>query len=143
MPYNPVKEFSFLFYLQITLGTETRKERSSQTRKRRKRERKNDSQTQRPNPRHSSEITPPSSQFVLPISLFLDLPLPFELGLIVTAPRRLGSQHCVDRNRSTVPHDLTSHRTQSPLSLPSSLNLTGFDDIFFLGFVCVFVLRNE
>ena len=33
-------------------------------------------------------------------------------------------------------------RTQSPLSVPSSLNLTGFDD-FFLGFVCVFVLRNE
>ena len=143
MPYNPVKAFLFLFYPQITFRTEMHKERSSQTRKRKKRERKNDSQTQRPNPRCSGEIAPPSSQFVLPISLFLDLPLPFELGLIVATPRRLRSQHRVDRNRSTVPHDLTSHRTQSPLSLPSSLNLTRFDNIFFLGFVCVSVLRNE
>ena len=40
--------------------------------------------------------------------------------------------------------DLAPRRTQSPLSLPSSLNLTGFDDFFFfLGFVCVSVLRNE
>ena len=33
-------------------------------------------------------------------------------------------------------------RTQSPLFVPSSLNLTGFDD-FFMGFVCVSVLKNE
>ena len=82
---------------------------------------------------------------------------------------------------SPPPCDLARRRTQSPLSLPSSLNLTGFDDfffwvlsvflywgmnditylfgnretvrkcdwiwpnlmIFFLGFVCVSVLRNE
>ena len=88
MPYNPIKAFLFLFYLQITFRTETHKERSSQTRKRKKRERKNDSQTQRPNPRCNGEIAPLSSQFVLWISLFLDLPLPFELGLIVTAPCR-------------------------------------------------------
>ena len=37
------------------------------------------------------------------------------------------------------------HRAFAPLSLPSSLNLTEFDDFFFffLGFVCVSVLRNE
>ena len=45
MSSDPVKWFLFLFYLQITSGTETRKERSSQSRKGRKRERKNDSQT--------------------------------------------------------------------------------------------------
>ena len=79
-------------------------------RKERKRERKKDSQTQqndkerekeervgrvssnptpdavarsRPNPRRSGEIAPLSSQFALPISLFLDLPLPFEPSLII------------------------------------------------------------
>ena len=52
------------------------------------------------------------------------------------------AKHRADRDRSIAPHDLAPLRTQSPLSLPSSLNLTGFDD-FFLGFVCVSVLRNE
>ena len=33
-------------------------------------------------------------------------------------------------SRSTAPI-AAPHRTQSPLSLPSSLNLTGFDDFFF------------
>ena len=39
MPSDPVKAFLFLFYLQITFGIESRKERSSQTCKGRKRER--------------------------------------------------------------------------------------------------------
>ena len=57
----------------------------------------------------------------------------------------------VDRDLAFVPIAISrgiapiaaSHRTQSPLSVPSSLNLTRFDDFFFLGFVCVSVLRNE
>ena len=106
MPSDLVKAFRFLFYLQITFGTETCKERSSQTRKGRKRERKNDLQMQRPNPKRSGEIAPFSSQFVPPISLFLDLPFPFELSLIVVAPRRSPSRLRVDRDCSTVSRDL-------------------------------------
>ena len=147
MPYDLVKAFPFLFYIQITFGTKTRKERSLQTRKGRKRERKNDSQMQWPNPRRSGEIAQLSSQFVPPISLFLDLTFPFELSLIVAALRRSRSRLRIDRDCSTASimiaalrcvispsppsRDLAFRRTQSPLSLPSSLNLTGFDDIFF------------
>ena len=139
MPSDPIKAFPFLFYLQITSGTETRKGR--------KRERKNDSQTQRPNPKRSGEIAPSSSQFAPPISLFLDLPLPFEPGLIVAALCQSRSHLRADRDLtflsiviaaprraispSPLPRDLAFRRTQSPFSLPSSLNLTGFDDIFF------------
>ena len=79
MPSDLVKSFPFLFYLQITFGTKTRKERSSQTRKGRKRERKNDSQTQRRDR---------AVKFAPSISLFLDLPLPFESGLIAAASHR-------------------------------------------------------
>ena len=143
MPSDLVKAFPFLFYLLITSGIETRKERSSHTCKGRKRERKNDSQTQRPNPRHSGEIAPSSSQFALPISLSFSI----SLSLL---NRFWSSQHCADRDLafapivsiaiaaprraispSPPPRDLASRQTQSPLSLPSSLNLTGFDDIFF------------
>ena len=131
MPSDPVKSFPFLFYLQITSGTETRKERSSQTRKGRKRERKNDSQMQRWD--RAADLSLSRS------------PSPFWPGLIVAAPCRSRSCLRANRDRSTTSRDLTSCRTQLPLSLslPSSLNLTGFDDIFFLGFVCVSVLRNE
>ena len=131
MSSDPVKAFWFLFYLQITSGTETCKERSTQTCKGRKRERKNDSQMQRPNPKRSGEIAPLSSQFVLSISLFLDLPFPFELSLIVAAPRRSRLQHRADCDCNIASRDLAFRQTQSPLSLPSSLNLTRFDDIFF------------
>ena len=64
-----------------------------------------------------------------------DLDLAF-VPIAIAAPR------CVISS-SPPPCDLAPRWTQSPLSLPSSLNLTGFDDFFFLGFVCVFVLRNE
>ena len=143
MPSDLVKAFPFLFYLQITFGIETRKERSSQTCKGRKRERKNDSQTQWPNPRRSGEIAPSSSQFALPISLSFSI----SLSLL---NRFWSSQHCTDRDLAFAPivsiaiaaprraispspplRDLASCQTQSPFSLPSSLNLTGFDDIFF------------
>ena len=150
MPSDPVKAFLFLFYLQITFGIETRKERSSQTCKGRKREKKNDLQMQRPNPRRSGEIAPP-------ISLFLDLPLPFEPGLIVAALCQSRSHLRADRDLtflsiaiaaprraispSPLPRDLAFRRTQSPFSLPSSLNLTGFDDIFF-GFCFCFCIEE-
>ena len=122
MPSDLVKSFPFLFYLQITCGTETRKERSLQTRKGRKRERKNDSQTQRRDR---------AVKFAPSISLFLDLPLPFESGLIAATSHRLWSRLRANRDHRTTPRDLASCRTQAPLSLPFSLNLTGFDDIFF------------
>ena len=115
MPYDPVKSFPFLFYLQITSGIETRKERSSQTQQR----------------DHAVDLSLSRS------------PSPFWLGLIVAAPCRSRSRLRANRDRSTASRDLASCWTQLPLSLPSSLNLIGFDDIFFLGFVCVSVLRNE
>ena len=151
MPYDLVKAFPFLFYIQITFGTKTRKERSLQTRKGRKRERKNDSQTQRPNPKRSGEIAPSSSQFTASISLFLNLPLPFEPGLIVAAPCRSRSCLCADRTSSTASHDLAftstarSRLSSNPVASLSSF-FSQFDRIwwyFFLGFVCVSVLRNE
>ena len=43
---------------------------------------------------------------------------------------------------SPSPHNLASCRTQLPLSLPSSLNLTGFDDIFFSGFCLCFCIEE-
>ena len=77
-----------------------------------------------------------------------------------TAPHQRRSTPAPIKQRSTpTPLDLVSaarsrlrlhcaisplDRTQSPLSLPSSLNLTGFDD-FFSGFCffCVSILRND
>ena len=130
MPSDPVKSFPFLFYLQITSGTETRKERSSQTRKGRKRERKNDSQMQRWD--RAADLSLSRS------------PSPFWPGLIVAAPCRSRSCLRANRDRSTTSRDLTSCRTQLPLSLSSFFSQ--FNRIwwyFFLGFVCVSVLRNE
>ena len=48
------------------------------------------------------------------------------------------------RSRLHIRHAISPlDRTQSPLSLPSSLNLTGFDEFFFRFFsFCVSVLRN-
>ena len=147
MPSDLVKAFPFLFYLQITSRTETRKERSSQTRKGRKREKKNDSQTQRPNLRRSGEIAPVSSRRRVLSSRCRSLSFSISLSLL---NRFWSSQHCADRDLafapivsiaiaaprraispSPPPRDLASRQTQLPLSLPSSLNLTGFDDIFF------------
>ena len=113
---SAIKAFPFLFHLQNTSGTETRKGR--------KRERKNDSQTQRPNPRRSGEIAPLSSQFAPPISLFLDLPLPFELGLIVAASCLSRSRLHIDRDRSTALIAIAVPRhVISPLVEPSCLSL--------------------
>ena len=141
MPSDPIKAFPFLFYLQITSGTETRKGR--------KRERKNDSQTQRPNPKRSGEIAPSSSQFAPPISLFLDLPLPFEPGLIVAALCRSRSHLRVDRDRSTAPIAIAvPHRVISPLVEPSRLSLflllSIWPDlmIFFSGFCLCFYIEE-
>ena len=107
MPSDPIKSFPFLFYLQITSGTETSKERSSQTRKGRKRERKNDSQTQR-----QDRVV----EFALPISLFLDLPLPFD--------RVWSLQHRADRDLAFVPIAIAApRRAISPLVEPSCLSL--------------------
>ena len=144
MPSDPIKWFLFLFYLQITSGTETRKEKSSQTHKGRKREKKNDSQTQQPNLRRNGEIMPLSScrwslSFSISLSLLnrvwssqhrTDRDLAFA-PITISPSRQLRSRLHANCNRSTAPRDLASRQTQSPLSLPSSLNLTGFDDIFF------------
>ena len=127
MPSDLVKAFWFLFYLQITFGTETCKERSSQTCKGRKRERKNNSQMQRPNPKRSSEIATLSSQFVPLISLFLDLPFPFELSLIDVVSRRSPSRLHVDRDCSTASRDLAfASVVRSRLSLNPVASLSSF-----------------
>ena len=129
MPSDPVKSFPFLFYLQITSGTETRKERSSQTRKGRKRERKNDSQMQRWD--RAADLSLSRS------------PSPFWPGLIVAAPCRSRSCLRANRDRSTTSRDLTSCRTQLPLSLSSFFSQ--FDRIwwyFFSGFCLCFCIEE-
>ena len=142
MPSDPVKAFWFLFYLQITSGTETCKERSSQMRKGRKRERKNDSQMQWPNPRCSGKIAPLSSQFMPPISLFLDLPFPFELSLIVAAPRRSRLQHCVAWSRLRLRHVISPFVEPSCLSLFLLLLIWLDLMIFFSGFCLCFCIEE-
>ena len=139
---SAIKAFPFLFHLQNTSGTETRKGR--------KRERKNDSQTQRPNPRRSGEIAPLSSQFAPPISLFLDLPLPFELGLIVAASCLSRSRLRIDRDRSTALIAIAVPRhVISPLVEPSCLSLflllSIWPDLmifFFSGFCLCFCIEE-
>ena len=77
---------------------------------------------------------------------------PSTAPIVISPSSRSRSQQRAVRSRlrlrrtispSPSPHDLAPRRTQLPLSLPSSLNLTGFDDFFFLGFVCVSILRNK
>ena len=148
MPSDPVKVFPFLFYLYITSGTETRKERSSQTRKGRKRERKNDSQTQWPNLRRNGEIVPLSScRRYLSFSISLSL-----------LNRVWSSQHRTDRDLAFAPitispsrqsqsqhHAVRSRLSPNPITSLSSF-FSQFDRIwwyFFLSFVCVSILRNE
>ena len=148
MPSDPVKVFPFLFYLYITSGTETRKERSSQTRKGRKRERKNDSQTQWPNLRRNGEIVPLSScRRSLSFSISLSL-----------LNRVWSSQHRTDRDLAFAPitispsrqsqskhHAVRSRLSPNPITSLSSF-FSQFDRIwwyFFLSFVCVSILRNE
>ena len=71
-----------------------------------------------------------------PISLFLDLPLPFEPGLIVAAPHR------ANRDLVFAPIVIAApRRAIAPIALRSQLrngwvlmNLTGFDDFFLVGF---------
>ena len=61
-------------------------------------------------------------EFALPISLFLDLPLPFEPSLIVAASRQLRSRLRVDRDRSTAPIAIIApHRAISPSPPPRDL----------------------
>ena len=121
MPSDPVKSFPFLFYLQITSGTETRKGR--------KRERKNDSQMQRWD--RAADLSLSRS------------PSPFWPGLIVAAPCRSRSCLRANRDRSTTSRDLTSCRTQLPLSLSSFFSQ--FDRIwwyFFSGFCLCFCVEE-
>ena len=128
MPYDPVKSFPFLFYLQITSGIETRKERSSQTRKGRKRERKHDSQTQQ-------------RDRAVDLSLSRS-PSPFWLGLIVAAPCRSRSRLRADRDRSTALRDLTfasaawSRPSSNPVAYLSSF-FSQFDRIWWFFFFWV------
>ena len=127
MSFDPVKWFPFLFYLQITSGTEMRKERSSQTRKGRKKERKNDSQTRTAliaiSPlRRSQPLVEPShlslSSF---FSQFDRIWYFFFWVLFVFLYWGMNDIIYLFGNWE---------------------NATGFDD-FFLDFVCVSVLRNE
>ena len=65
MPSDPVKAFPFLFYLQITSGTQTRKKRNSQTckgRKKRERRTHRHSRTvERERERRESKTDPPEA----------------------------------------------------------------------------------
>ena len=141
MPYNPIKAFLFLFYLQITFGIETRKERISQTCKGRKREKKNDLQRQRPNPRRSGEIAPPSSQFVLRcLSFSISLS---HLNWVWS------SQHRADCDCNTASIAIAAPcRAISPLIEPSHLSLflllSIWPDlmIFFSGFCFCFCIEE-
>ena len=148
MPSDPVKAFSFLFYLQNHFRNwDAQREELTdvQREKEREKERLIDAVAQPQTQQRDCavEFAPPSSQFASPISLFLDLPLPFEPGLTVAASRRSQSQHRVAWSR------LHLRRAISPLIEPSRLSLflllSIWSDlmIFFLGFVCVFLLRNE
>ena len=69
-----------------------------------------------------------------PISLFLDLLLPFEPGLIVAAPHRTALIAISPLRRSQLRNGWVL------------MNLTGFDEFFFIGFFfffpCVYLLRN-
>ena len=76
-----VKVFPFLFYLQIT---SRKRERRTLRHSLREKEREKEGLTDTPQPQtqqqdRTVEFASSSSQFVPPISLFLDLPLPFEL----------------------------------------------------------------
>ena len=75
-----VKAFPFLLYLQITSRKRERTHRHSL----REKEREKEGLTNAPQPQtqwrdRTVKFAPPSSRFTPPISLFLDLPLPFEL----------------------------------------------------------------
>ena len=112
----------------------------------RKRERKNDSQTHKGRKITSSiaisQSTAPIAISRSTVSIAIS---PSHRSRSCEAPRRSqlrSHKASIAISWSTAP--IAAPRwTQSPLSLPSSLNLTGFDDFFFLGFVCVSVLRNE
>ena len=133
MPSDLVKSFPFLFYLQITFGTKTRKERSSQTRKGRKRERE-----------RLTDAAARSCRQVRAVDFsFSRSPSPFWIGsdrcsiapIVISPLRQSRSQNHAARSR------LLSNPSASLSSFFSQ-----FDRIwwyFFLGFVCVFVLRNE
>ena len=146
MPSDPVKAFPFLFYLQITSGTETRKERSLQMRKGRKRERKNDSQTQWPNPRHSGEIVSSSSCRRVLSSCHQSLSFSISLSLLNWV---WSSQHHADRDlafASAVRSHLHLRRAISPLVDSSRLSLflllsiwPDLMNFFWLGFVSMFI----
>ena len=148
MPSDPVKAFPFLFYLQITSGTETRKERSLQMRKGRKRERKNDSQTQWPNPRHSGEIVSSSSCRRVLSSCHQSLSFSISLSLLNWV---WSSQHHADRDlafASAVRSHLHLRRAISPLVDSSRLSLFLLLSIwphlmiFFSGFCFCFCIEE-
>ena len=146
MPSDPVKAFSFLFYLQITSGTETRKERSSQMRKGRKRGRKYDSQMQRPNPSRSGEIAPSSLRRRVLSSRRQSLSFSISLSLL---NRVWSSQHCADRDLAFTPITIVApRRAISTLVKPSRLSLFLFLSIwpdlmiFFSGFCLCFYIKE-
>ena len=146
MPSDPVKAFSFLFYLQTTSGTETRKERSSQMRKGRMWERKYNSQMQRPNPSRSSEIAPSSSRRRVLSSRRRSLSFSISLSLL---NRVWSSQHCADRDLAFAPITIAApRRAISPLVKRSRLSLflllSIWPDlkIFFSGFCLCFCIEE-
>ena len=162
MPSDPVKAFPFLFYLQITSRTETRKERSSQTLKGRKREREKEwlidaAEWQREREKEervgrvSSDPTPDAAaRSCCRVLNSRRRSLSFLISLSLLN-RVWSSQHRADRDCSTAPRDLAfasaarSRLSSNPVTSLSSF-FSQFDRIwwiFFLGFVCVSVLRND
>ena len=154
MPSDPIKAFPFLFYLQITSGIETRKERSSQTCKGRKRER------ERTTHRHSGptpDAVARSRRRVLSSRCrFLSLsrsPFPFWIGsdrrniaLIAILPSRqscrLRSQHHAVRSRLRLRCAISPLVKSNRLSLFLLLSIWSDLMIFFSGFCLCFSIEE-